>query len=261
MSAQSAAGSVIPGRRPVTAKPTWRDRGACLNRRESWWDAEGTSPIALENIGRARKECRGCPVLVQCLDSTMRAEGSSADRYLTRAALTGPERADLDRETKELGPYDAEEARLLALEAEVSGRPVEEIAAREGADAATTRLALRVLGLEPEPWTRIAGLRLAEERGADIARLVDEGAVTGEAVAEQLGVERRVAVVALKHLGLLRGMRPRPAVRQVLDRADELRRLKTGGMSLRQAAEVMGLTYESVRQAWLELKHAAGVAS
>lgn len=122
----------------------WESRAACLTE-PTKWDDEAT----VEDARAARKTCLGCPVLAECLTKAMKVEaGHGASRSGMKAGLTAAQRDRLQRAVwrSSNGTYDAEEARLLALEAEVSGRPVAQIADREGAAGVTRSLALLLAG-------------------------------------------------------------------------------------------------------------------
>lgn len=141
-----AANVVDWRRRPEPANPSWEDRAACLNRPEEWWD--GDSPVDAE---KARRTCLSCPVLETCLRERMEEEGDTAwARYGIRGGLTGGQRIQLFVDEWSDGPYDAEEARLIALEAEAVGRPAAAVA--DGTVGETTvRLAARLAGEQVAP--------------------------------------------------------------------------------------------------------------
>ncbi|MFD8777467.1 WhiB family transcriptional regulator [Streptomyces sp. NPDC059916] len=169
---------------PFTA--SWEDRAACYNRPQSWWDGENDAETA-----RARQECLGCPVLEQCLGERMRDEGDEVDtRYGIRGGLTGSQRIQLYVERPDGGGYDAEEARLIALEAIHTGRPVADVAP-EDATQTTVRLAAR-LASEAQPIVvgHLPGdsaLRLALSRAADVMAWRERG-MTVATIAHELGV-------------------------------------------------------------------------
>lgn len=128
-------------RRPEVLHEGWETRSACYNRPESWWD--GDAPDTTE---RARAVCLSCPVLAECLDAQMRMEKNLLwSRSLVRGGLTGPERIQLCLDERIDGEYDAEEARLLALEAGAYGQRVVRIAGPE-VSVSTRRLAARLAG-------------------------------------------------------------------------------------------------------------------
>lgn len=126
-------------RRPETLTSRWEDRSACYNRPEEWWDGE--DPQLTE---KARAVCASCPVMAECLGEVMQQEKSVLwSRSGVRGGLTGPERVQLFLDQREHGPYDAEEARLMALEGRAFGRPVTD----EGeVSVSTLRLAQRLAG-------------------------------------------------------------------------------------------------------------------
>lgn len=175
-----------PQRRPEPFTTSWEDRAGCYNRPESWWDGDND----VETVS-ARKTCLGCPVLEQCLGERMREEGDDVDaRYGIRGGLTGPQRIQLYVERPDGGDYDAEEARLIALEAVHTGRPVADIAP-EDATQTTVRLAARFAG-EPQPIVvgnlpSDSGLRRALRRAADVMAWRDRG-MSVATIAHQLGV-------------------------------------------------------------------------
>jgi hypothetical protein len=130
---------------PLTALNTWRDQAVCVGAEQDVWAGDSHADIAA-----ARAACLRCPVLGSCLRDALRRDASAhGAREGVRAALTGPQRAALDRDAKDLGRYDAEMAQDIAAEA--LGQPdlVWEIAARDGATQATARLARRMLGRPP----------------------------------------------------------------------------------------------------------------
>ena len=131
--------------RPEALISSWEDRSACYNRPEAWWD--GDDPQLTE---KARAVCRSCPVLAECLGEQMRREKTNVwVRDLVRGGLTGPERVQLCIDEQQDGPYDAEEARLLALEAVAYGVPVSDLA-EDGTSVSTRRLAGRLAGEKVE---------------------------------------------------------------------------------------------------------------
>lgn len=126
--------------RAETLRSSWQNRSACYNRPTEWWDGDRK-----DSTGRARNVCRSCPVLADCLSDTMKEERSVLwSRTTVRGGLTGPERVQLFMDRLDYGAYDAEEARLLALEAVVLRRPVS--AGDEEVSKATLRLARRLAG-------------------------------------------------------------------------------------------------------------------
>ncbi|MFM9373203.1 WhiB family transcriptional regulator [Streptomyces sp. Da 82-17] len=187
--------------RPITsaaalrAEPlvkTWRDRAECRSRPLSWWD--GDRPYTDE---RARTVCRSCPVLAECLGERMRDEGTNTwSRWGVAGGLRGPERTELMLDEREHGAYDAEEARLLALEAVAERRPVAEVA--PGAvSVSTVRLAARLAGelvetRKPSPAPVRPGGRVvarAFARSEEILRLRGAG-LTLQEIANQVGIGR-----------------------------------------------------------------------
>lgn len=131
--------------RPVTALNTWRDQAVCVGAEQDVWAGDSHADIAA-----ARAACLRCPVLASCLQDALRREASTGGaREGVRAALTGPQRAALVRDAKELGRYDADLAQDIAAEAMEQPQLVWEIAARDGATQSTARLARRMLGRAP----------------------------------------------------------------------------------------------------------------
>lgn len=179
---------------------SWKDRSACYNRPVEWWDDE--APLELQE--KARAACRGCPVLAQCLDGARTAEGGyDVGRTNVVAALTGRQRDWLHRQSRKHGEFDAEEARLLALEAEVSGRPVREIAEREGVDGLTLRLAQKMLPAvvaEPAPEVPVKGLKPGEKVLMQMEEVLEwrYSGVSLDEIAARVGVSRRTASDAIK---------------------------------------------------------------
>lgn len=204
MSTRNAAASVAPGRRPATATSDWRHRGGCVNRPAHWWDDDA----APELQRKARATCLSCPVFAECLKDAVGSEGGyDFGRAHTKAGLTGKQRDWLHRHSRKYGGYDAEEARLLALEAMVSGREVKEIAAREGDEGATVRLAARLLvgliedaadppGEDAQTISTAGDKTLA--RLEEILLWRDEGASLDE-IGKRIGVSRRTVTQTLKN--------------------------------------------------------------
>jgi transcriptional regulator with XRE-family HTH domain len=191
-----------PGSRPLTAAATWRDRGACFNRPAQWWD-DDAKPTEQR---KAREACLSCPVFAQCLTDAVASEGGyDFGRAHMKAGLSGRDRDWLYRHSRKHGSYDAEEARLLALEARVSGRKVKEIATREGVEGATVPLAARLLaGLVedesaagPDPQAKIGAYEKAFQRIDDILVWRDEGVSLAE-IGQRIGVSRGSVTHALK---------------------------------------------------------------
>ncbi|MGW0336692.1 WhiB family transcriptional regulator [Streptomyces sp. NPDC003011] len=130
---------------PLTALNTWRDQAECVGADRDVWAGDSHADIAA-----ARAACLRCPVLGSCLRDALRREAlAHGAREGVRAALTGPQRAALVRDAKDLGSYDAEMAQDIAAEALGQPGQVWEIAARDGATQTTARLARRMLGRAP----------------------------------------------------------------------------------------------------------------
>jgi hypothetical protein len=150
-------------RRPASFTNSWEHRSACYNRPEAWWDGDD----AVQAV-RARQACLSCPVLQECLAAQMDAEESVlGSQPMIRGGLTGPERAQLLLDERIDGAYDAEEARLLALEAGAYGKPVAEVA-ESGVSVVTLRLAGRLAGEvvpDAEPGRDALGPSSADDTG------------------------------------------------------------------------------------------------
>jgi hypothetical protein len=185
----TAAAHIVHPRRPETTTDGWENRAACYNRPEAWWDGE--DPGLTE---KARATCLSCPVLAECLGEQMRLEtGQMWSRSCVRGGLTGPERIRLCIDEQADGPYDAEEARLLALEAGAYGKPVAEIA-EDGVSVSTVRLAARMAG-EHVPVRDVEKARkgTALERGMPHATQImqwREANVPRDEIAARLGLSR-----------------------------------------------------------------------
>ncbi|MFE1767266.1 hypothetical protein ACFW81_23990 [Streptomyces angustmyceticus] len=194
-----------PPTRAEYATPTWAIHSACYNRPTEWWDDD--APLEVQE--KAKAACRGCPVLALCLDGVRALEGrDDVGRTNLVAALTGRQRDWLHRQARKHGAFDAEEARLLALEATVAGRPLREIADREGVGGLTLRLAEKMLPAvaeEPAPAVPVKGLRPGEKvllRMEEVLGWRQEGASL-DAIAGRVGVSRRTASDAIKkYLGM-----------------------------------------------------------
>lgn len=187
-------------RRPAPATSSWRNRAACYNRPESWWDGDNDTLTA-----RARQICLTCPVLTECLGEQMQDEASTMwNRTLVRGGLTGPERTQLFLDEREGGPADPEEARLLALEAEAFDRPVTELAV-EGASVPTLRLAARLAGERVPGRVLPSGVELrggtslerAFRRAEDIMRWRGEG-MSMKQIASTLRIGRQSIEVVVR---------------------------------------------------------------
>lgn len=181
-------------RRPEALAEAWENRAACYNRPEEWWD--GDTPAATE---KARAVCLSCPVLAECLGEQMRNERSQLwSRTLIRGGLTGPERIQLCLDERADGAYDAEEARLLALEAGAYGEPIADIA-EDGVSASTLRLAARLAGEAVEKRTPAAvdsarpgtAIERAFQKAEDILQWRDAG-LTMKQIADALNLTRDV---------------------------------------------------------------------
>lgn len=188
---------------PEALYGSWTDRSACRDQPAQLWDWDAPS----EAQETARGICLGCPVFAECLSDARATEGGSdVGRSNVRAALTGRDRDWLNRQVRIRGGFDAEEARLLALEARVSGRPVGEIAEREGVVGTTRGLAERLLRAEDKPKVPVvpvaveSPLRKAAmvlDRIEDVLEWRADGMSMAE-VASRLGVSRRIASEVLK---------------------------------------------------------------
>jgi hypothetical protein len=185
-------------RRAETVTTRWEDRSACYNRPQQWWDGETAA-----DISRARAVCVSCPVLAECLGQVMQQEKSVLwSRSGIRGGLTGPERVQLFLDQREDGPYDAEEARLLALEGIATGRLVE---AAEGVSESTLRLAQRLAGesvAERKPPSA-AELRGGTARERAFGRAQDilewrEAGMTVKTIAAELKMGRETISDVLK---------------------------------------------------------------
>lgn len=176
-------------RRPETLTPNWQDRSACYNRPEEWWDGDNA-----QLTGKARAVCLSCPVLAECLAEKMRQESRQTwSRSSVRAALTGPERTQLHVDEHVDGEYDAEEARLLALEAGAYGKPVAEIAEAD-VSVSTVRLAARMAGESVSPRStdqvvKDSKVQEAFQHADQIMAWRDEG-VSRRQICERLGVSQ-----------------------------------------------------------------------
>ncbi|MFJ2202436.1 hypothetical protein [Streptomyces violaceusniger] len=158
-----------------------------------WWDDDA----APELQRKAREACLSCPVFAECLkDATAGEAGYDYGRSQMQAGLTGRQRDWLYRHSRKYGPYDAEEARLLALEAKVSGRKVEEIAAREGATGPTVRLAARLLA-DPEVGPVQTVGEKVQQRMNEVLEWRDQG-LSLDAIAALLDVSRRKLTQVMK---------------------------------------------------------------
>lgn len=220
-------------RRAEAANASWEDRSACYNRPEAWWDADGVQPAA-----QARRVCLSCPVLAECLDATMRVEGSTMwNRSLVRGGLTGDQRVQLFLDQLRDGPYDAEEARLLALEAQAGGVPVTGVEESAEASGATVRLARRLAGERVEDQNRPTATELREgtarERAFREARQIvawrQEG-MSKKAIAARLGLGDRAINAVLEAI---------PVEPKTAERADAYLRGSRPGLTGAERAEAV----------------------
>lgn len=200
--------STLTGRPTTSAAPKHTDsakpfRPDCHRQPPQLWDDE--APVSDQE--EARGYCLECPLFAQCLSSAMASERGNTVRSSMKAGLSAADRGWLQRTSRRYGPYDAEEARLLALESVVSGRPVPEIAERDGVGGVTLNLALRILPVRPASRIeqigayRRDGLRWAEidvRMGLASGSTIDYVAKwrhaaikRGETVPEELLVKRR----------------------------------------------------------------------
>lgn len=53
----------------------WRDRAACLRQDPELFFPIGTSGPARDQIEKARRICRECPVIMECLENALRHTG------------------------------------------------------------------------------------------------------------------------------------------------------------------------------------------
>lgn len=180
-------------RRPATLTTTWENRSACYNRPEAWWD--GDNPQMTE---KARAVCRTCPVLAECLGKTMTEEAQRTwSRTLVRGGLTGKERTQLFLDEREDGAYDAEEARLTALEATAYGVATGQVVG-EAVSLSTARLAARLAGEEvvdrtPPSLQEVRGGTAREralQRIGDIMQWREEG-MSQKEISTHLQIGRR----------------------------------------------------------------------
>lgn len=178
--------------RAETLTGGWEDRSACYNRPQQWWDGDDSTLTA-----KARAVCAGCPVLAECLGQVMAQEKAVLwSRSGVRGGLTGPERVQLFLDQRDHGGYDAEEARLLALEAMAGGQPVD-VRAEAVVGAATLRLAQRLAG-EDVPMRKppsAAELRGGTAKERAFGRAQDilewrEAGMTVKAIAAELRMGR-----------------------------------------------------------------------
>lgn len=183
------ASHIVRQQRPATTRDTWENRAACYNRPENWFDGEDP-----DLTQKARATCLSCPVLAECLNEQMRLEAAQMwTRDSIRGGLTGSERVQLCIDEQADGPYDAEEARLLALEAGASDKPVAEIA-EDGLSASTLRLAARLAGekVPVRDATQVKeGTKLWEayQHATTIMRWRD-GGVSRDEICSRLGIGR-----------------------------------------------------------------------
>lgn len=191
-------------RRAETLTTDWTNQSACYNRPEQWWDGDDKTLTS-----RARTVCLSCPVLANCLGEQMRLEAANLwSRSSVRGGLTGPERIQLCIDENTDGPYDAEEARLLALEAGAYGQPVAEIA-EAGLSVSTVRLAARLAGEEvpdraPVKAAKGTALERAFENAEEIMAWREAG-VSRRQIGARLGLGRAAVDAVIRTYRALTG--------------------------------------------------------
>lgn len=187
-----AARTAVWRRRPEVANPSWENRAACIGQPVKWWDGDNDAATV-----KARAVCLGCPVLETCLRDRMTEEGQTVwHRYGIRGGLTGAERIQLFVDEWADGPYDAEEARLIALEANAVGRRAAAVA-DAGVGETTVRLAARMAGetVAPKPLPSVAerkngtAVERAFAQADEILRMRQEGMSTKD-IGKQLTLGR-----------------------------------------------------------------------
>ncbi|MFD9443473.1 WhiB family transcriptional regulator [Streptomyces sp. NPDC060001] len=213
---KSASQPVNWHRRPEPLAATWESRSACYNRPEEWWDGDSE-----QLTQKARAVCRTCPVLAECLGKTMTDEAQRIwSRTLVRGGLTGKERTQLFLDAREDGAYDAEEARLTALEAAAYGVGTGQVVA-EDVSPSTRRLAARLAGEEvpdrkPPSLQEIRGGTAKEralQRIGDIMRWREQG-MAAKDIAARLQIGRRTiaeVITAFEAMGAARPDDAEPA--------------------------------------------------
>ncbi|MFJ6608159.1 WhiB family transcriptional regulator [Streptomyces lydicus] len=186
--------------RGETLYASWKTRGACASRTPHWWDYD--APQELQE--KARAACLDCPVFAECLADAGATEGDArVGRSNMRAGMTGQQRDWLHRQMRLGVEVDAEEARLLALESTVSGRPVKEIAKREGVGGLTLRLAMRLLPEEEQESGAGDEAKPPSRREQVLARMEEvlqwraDGMSLAE-IAKRLGVSTHLASEVIK---------------------------------------------------------------
>ena len=163
-------------------------RADCLTLPPQLWD-DDASP---EDQAEARSYCLECPVFAQCLESAMASEKKGLQRGSVKAGLDPAGRRWLARTGQRDGGYDAEEARLLALESVVTGRSMPEIAAREGVSGVTLELAVRILPKRQLP--RIEQIQVYRRQGLGWAEIDKRMGKSARSTQDYVAQWRRDAV-------------------------------------------------------------------
>lgn len=251
----------------LTGRPTTdaaRRRTDCLVQPPQLWDDEA-SP---EDQAEARAYCLECPLFAECLASAMASEHRSLVRSSMKAGLTPADRRWLQRASQSGGDYDAEEARLLALESVLSGQPLAQIAAREGVGGLTLRLAEKLLPPAEEveePATPKAEAAPGSKFAPVLTRMDEvlewrSNNASLEEVARRLGVSRRTASSAIKeYLGQDPDEPLKPVSRaSKAERAEQIINFRREGFTWRgidtELSHAAGTTYRFVARYRSELE-------
>lgn len=202
------------------------------------WDRE--SP-------KAKSICLRCPAQPTCLRQVLQYEAddpSDKTAGTTIGGLTRAERAQTVEEARLFGPYDLQQAHILAQYTHrVSPQtPLTEAAADLDANHTTTRLAQRLLGHTPTPAQTLLGRQLADQHAEQLRCLVHEGTTVTD-IAESLQQPEPVVHAALHHLNLSTGPAQRPphTWEEMSQTAEEIDRLRKQGHTLRSIDQMWGL--------------------
>jgi WhiB family redox-sensing transcriptional regulator len=151
---------------PQNSRRNWRDRAECrkpVHDPETWWPIGTTNPAAVAQANKAKRVCRGCPVLEACLQGALDTGqdtgiwgGLDEDerRKMRRRAAERRQRPDVDPAALRLADRRRDAIRRMVIGQRL---PVRHVARRLGVTQALAGEAIRLLGLDPvdQPAPRV----------------------------------------------------------------------------------------------------------